>query len=311
MDKKLFILRNVPSLKEYLYHFNEFYKFITPSFYKKNDIVFLQESNADRIFLIYSGSIKLEKILELNFRKNYTDDATLNNLQAKLKKSMLLLKFEKGSILGNEALEKNQKYKYTAKADSEELILFCIKIKQSRFKYIYKAIKEYFEPVFLKNDKLIIDTIENMIENHLNTKIAYRGDDVKKCGVYRLNKKEEREFHHIVNEKIIQMRKSNLENFLLIGKNKSLEKLNFMDKRPVTSGKENKFSDIKIFKDSKFSPKYHSTHLNILNNPNITCTKQIYDKILNYDSDYFDLIPLSGINLTFFDSFESLQKYST
>jgi len=213
-------------LQEYIYHFQEFYKFITPSFHNKNDVIYIQESDADKLFIIYHGSIKIEKILELDFIKNINKkDHELNNLQAKQKKSKLLMKMEKGSIFGHEALEKNQKYKYSAKAESEGTILFCVRIQHSRFKYMIQAIKNYFQPIILKIERILMDAIENIIENQLKMKVGYRGEDLKKFGGYRLNKKEEREFLHKVTEKIVDIRKENLEKIVHDEKNRSLGKL--------------------------------------------------------------------------------------
>jgi len=251
-DKKYFIIRSIPPLKEYLYHFQEFYKFITPSFLNKNDVIYIQETEADKVFLIYKGSIRIEKILEIDFIKEMSKkDQELNFLQAKQKKSKMLMRMDKGNIFGYEALEKNKKYKFTAKSDCEGTIIFCIKIQHSRFKYIIKAIKEYFEPIFLKNEKLLLEKIEHLIENQLKMKVAYRGQDVKKCGNYKLNKKEEREFLHRVNEKIYDIRKENLNNLISEEKNRSLVRVFFKTNENIIEEKNKDINPVNINTEEK------------------------------------------------------------
>ncbi len=179
------------------------------------------------LFLIYKGSICIEKIIETDFIKSIQGkkDRQLIHLQAKQIKSKKLMKMEKGSLFGYESLEKGRKYMYTTKADSEGTRLFCIKMKHTRFKYILQAIKDFFHPVFSSIDKLLAEATNLLVKHHLKMKIGYRGQDVKKCGAYKLNNKEERELLHRVNEKISDLRKENFDKIIHAQNNKSLESL--------------------------------------------------------------------------------------
>jgi len=206
---------------------------ITPSFHNKNDVIYIQETNADRLFLVYKGSIRIEIIVETDFIKSIhgKKDTDLLDVQAKQKKSKMLMKIDKGSLFGYESLEKGQRYKYTVKADSEGTILFCIKMQHTKFKYIIKSIKDFFHPVICKIEKLLTEASEVLVKHQLKMKINYRRQDNKKCGAYKLNKKEEMELLNKVNRNIADVCKENFNKLLIEEKNKSLENLVIMSNK--------------------------------------------------------------------------------
>ena len=159
-DRKIFIIKQIEPFEELnKTTFDSLYNSMIPSFVGKNEMVYLEKTNADALYLILSGSLSLLKHVE-----NYTptDFSPM--------KFITMLKVEKGAVVGVDCLfEKN--YKYSLRSDSDNTSMLIIKL-DSLDKLIREKLKDFFKDFYLQHERNFKSTLDKRKEHEL--KVQYR-----------------------------------------------------------------------------------------------------------------------------------------
>lgn len=199
IDRKNFLLKRITPFAEVPFSkFELIYKTIVPMFLSKNEIIFLENSPSDKIYVIYMGLCNLIKNINI-LPEEYKNDTSKM-------KFINLLKIDKGDIIGLETLY-SEKYKYTLRSDSDYTVVLAIRVDKLD-EPIKDKLKTFFNPLFSKfkdNMKIILDKKKNLA---MKTKLNYKSDTIlKQIKKLKMNKEEQNQFDEKIQNKVDEIKK--------------------------------------------------------------------------------------------------------
>ena len=213
-DRKLFIYKTLPILKQYIPHkVDEMIKHsIKPLFYKRNDTVYEQNECANSLYLLYMGecALKIDKtqstheilsnlnqplqnILRympqvdyIDFFNNELSKVNDANEKEHLKNTyqlMSVINLSSGDIGGLECVAGIAKTKYTMVAQSDFVAI--LKFELSKLYDYRSTICQSLVPLFINKEKIIQNNIESKktLNRHINKQITSKNkslDELKK-----------------------------------------------------------------------------------------------------------------------------------
>lgn len=197
-DRKNFFLNRIKPFADLQYlKFDSIFKTFVPMFLKNNQIIFLENSPADKLFVVYMGSCSLQKNINI-LPEQYKKDVYKM-------KFITLLKIEKGDITGLDALfDKN--YKYSLRADSDYTVVFSIQVHK-----IEDSLKEKLKLNFQSIHDLFSEHVKSIIDKKrqlaIKNKLSYRSDTIKRqINNMKLDKDEEKELEFNIGKKIMKVK---------------------------------------------------------------------------------------------------------
>jgi CRP-like cAMP-binding protein len=197
-DRKNFFLNRIKPFADLQYlKFDSIFKTFVPMFLKNNQMIFLENSPADKLFVVYMGSCSLQKNINI-LPEQYKND--VNKM-----KFITLLKIEKGDITGLDALFEKS-YKYSLRADSDYTVVFSIQVHK-----IEDSLKDKLKSNFQSIHHLFSEHVKSILDKKrqlaIRNKLNYRSNTIKKqINNMKLHKDEEKDLEYNIGKKIEQVK---------------------------------------------------------------------------------------------------------
>lgn len=206
-DRKSFILDLIPPLKDISnIEYDILYKSMITLFLSKGELIYYENTEADRIFIVYQGCCKIEKnVLEFKEKREPSPnkpDSKVNLEDYSKIKFATLLRLDPGNIVGLESLYDIPKYKYTLKSDNEFSVILSLRVEKlnPRMKEKFQI---YFKYIYMRSERTLQEISDKKKEYKNKMKITYKDDImVKQLNFLKMTKREEMDLNNNIQNQI-------------------------------------------------------------------------------------------------------------
>lgn len=183
IDRKMFLMKLIPYFSEIpKSRFDQLYKHFIPRFLAKNEIIYLENTPADTIYVIYLGQCQIEKNTQSKPHQNDYRDPS---------KQLMLMTLDRGDLAGLEALEsyhylgnyksfeeRDIKYRFSLKSTDDNTVL--ISIKMSFLNETREGLIKGLNTLKIQKEKLLLEIFHKKIATKMKTKPVFREEILNK-----------------------------------------------------------------------------------------------------------------------------------